>query len=695
MYMYKSSRTLVALSGLFVLVAQLSAQQPHEELPAFRDPLKWPFSANSIWNTPIGLDAAYVHAGIEKALLRGLTVDEDVIVMRPEAQMMGIYWNSAAWDRSKSRCPVEGALLFSAPIPHDYIVGPGTWDGLTPNSGLAVLMPDRYTIRQTQPFAHCYAGDSGTSKYAGFPDQDIYGPGYYGAHGGSRLSAIGGALRVGELTPDSGPIRHALKVNLFAQKNLYYDEETAGFRWPATTADGSASSVYGTLRTTPVVRECRMGALLALPPWINLDSLEFETEPGRILAEAFRDYGAYVVDNTAWDVYGIITEWSPEGRFKDEFHSNWGFPFRESSKNSPWGRDIDRIFLNLHVVDNNGPNSIGGGGEPRVPPAPDFYPTTELTVETDSTTGGIAAPAGTFMASRGIETRIAAYTDPRACTFTHWTVEEGEVTLYDSASSSTIVILDTSAVRIRARFSPNYYSLATTASGEGSVIQDTVGETFIFGTEITLTASAQPGYEFTGWSGDYSGSENPLTISLTSDMIVTANFARIYHDLIAGASPGGSVARYPEEERYPGGTEVTLTAIPEPGWAFRNWTGDLTSELNPLLLTMDRDWILYASFDSTTTSVRPDRPDGYENKGRVTMQHDPSAQLLHFSIPHTIIGGRIEIFDMNGRIVKTVPIDNRRFLEVSAGEFGPGIFGARVVPDRGAPESFIWVNLLQ
>jgi hypothetical protein len=44
----------------------------------------------------------------------------------------------------------------------------------------------------------------------------------------------------------------------------------------------------------------------------------------------------------------------------------------QESKNNPWARDMDRIFLNLHVVDNNSGSSIGGGGQPLMLLAPDF-----------------------------------------------------------------------------------------------------------------------------------------------------------------------------------------------------------------------------------------------------------------------------------------------------------------------------------
>jgi hypothetical protein len=328
-----------------------------------RDALRQPFHEDSIWNRPIGSEAIYVHANIQKATARGMTVDEDLIVLTPDAPLLDVYRNDAGWNRNRSRCTIDGGLLFRVPIPADFIVSPDTWDGLTPNSGLAVLMPDGRTLKQTQPFARCTPG-YGTSRYL-FADEDLYGLGYHGAHGGSGLSCIGGTLRVGELVPGAGPIRHALKVNLHAARNLYYDEETGGYRWPARRADGYAARVYGTQGKPE--KACRMGALLALPPSIVIGEMGLETEPARMLAEAFQDYGAYVVDDTAWDVFALVTEWGPKGRVLDEFERAWGFPINPRDRDNAWSRDMDRIFTSLHVVDNNGPDRIGGGGRPRAP----------------------------------------------------------------------------------------------------------------------------------------------------------------------------------------------------------------------------------------------------------------------------------------------------------------------------------------
>jgi hypothetical protein len=354
------------LSLLFVIPGNIYCQ---------RDALLWPFAVNSVWNMPLHHDAVYKSANIAIPS-NGFGADEDYIVLTPDAPKTPVYMNNAAWDRTKDRCPKEGKLLFSAPIPEDFVISRDNWLGLTPNSGLAVLMPDGVSIRQTQPFARCEAGGYGTSKYVWNEDVNIFGDGIIGAHGGSGMSVIGGSLRLGELVP-GGVIRHVMKINVYAARYLYYDEETAGKRWPAPAADSYAARVYGTMGDP--VYECRMGALLALKPDLDLESLDFETGnngPAMILAVAFQNYGAYIVDDTAWDVVDLCTEFSPRGRVIDEFHDAWGFPFRTGT-DSPFGRDLAKIITRLHVVTNNAPGNTGGGPADdfinrRAPAAPDF-----------------------------------------------------------------------------------------------------------------------------------------------------------------------------------------------------------------------------------------------------------------------------------------------------------------------------------
>jgi hypothetical protein len=344
----------------------------YQPAPTTRDPLLWPFSSQSIWNVPIGSKAVYVPAELETPTQGTLTVDEDYIVLTPNEPLLNVYENHVQWNKQGDRTLKDGNLIARLPIPKDWEVTARTWDGLTPNAGLAVLLHDGHTLFQTQPFAYDPRRGYATSLFV-FPLQDIYGEGIRGAHGGSGLSCLGGTLRNDELSPSSGPIRHALKVNLFAAHNVYYNSELKGFRWPANRMD-DIGATYGKQRTrsVPIPKAMRVGALLAIPASVRLDDLHLETVPGRMLGQAFQDYGAYDVDDTAWSVFAIETQWSPSGRFTTNFKKNWGFDFVAMKTSSPWSRDIARIYAALSVVDNNSPLSIGGGGIPRAPLAPPF-----------------------------------------------------------------------------------------------------------------------------------------------------------------------------------------------------------------------------------------------------------------------------------------------------------------------------------
>ena len=77
---------------------------------------------------------------------------------------------------------------------------------------------------------------------------------------------------------------------------------------------------------------------------------------------------------------------------------------------------------------------------------------------------------------------------------------------------------------IRAVFEPIEYELNISLNGSGNVIQSPDNETYLFNEEVELTAEAASGWEFSGWSGDLEGDENPAAIRMTSDKNITANF---------------------------------------------------------------------------------------------------------------------------------------------------------------------------
>ncbi len=327
---------------------------------------------------PIGTDADYVPADIKPA--SRIWPDEDIIILSSKAPRTPIYEHDAGWNKTRDRCSSStGRLLRSLPIPPDFFTTDYT--GITPNHSCGILGTDGRTLYQNQPFHRCE--DITVTQYEYPKTVDLYGDGIPGSHGGSGLSSIGGTIRLGELVP-GGRIPHVLKVTLWCFVNCYYNEDESdskpGFRWPATNADGVADSSYQ--GSNP---EVQMGSLLALLPGFEI--AELYTEPGKIIATALRDYGAYIADDAAWNCFHFATEWSPEGRLLDEFRNNWGFDFiqdLDSSKGTDgknWLKDIQAICTNLQVVRNNSPESIGGGGTPLVPLTPEL----EEPVRTDST----------------------------------------------------------------------------------------------------------------------------------------------------------------------------------------------------------------------------------------------------------------------------------------------------------------------
>jgi hypothetical protein len=337
-----------------------------------RDPLQQPFASTSIWNMPIGSGAVYVPANIATATGTTLETDGDVIVLEPTAPALDIETNTADWNPTLSRCAPEGPLLFSAPVPSAFVVPDPM--AQTPNSGLAVLLADGRTIKQTQPFARCTADQPGTSHYL-FPDVDLYGPGIPGAHGGSGLSAIGGTLRLGELRRGGAAPRHVLKLELYAHADYYNDGKMVDcYRWPATGCDGYFDDATNPLRYGGTNPSLKPGSLLALPTKTSIASLGLSTQPAEMLAWTLQNYGAYLVDDTAWSATAICTEQGATGDFTAQFESDWGLAMDTKGTTGTFASDVARIVAALAVVDNNAPSTVGGGGTPLQPLAPPIAP---------------------------------------------------------------------------------------------------------------------------------------------------------------------------------------------------------------------------------------------------------------------------------------------------------------------------------
>ena len=78
---------------------------------------------------------------------------------------------------------------------------------------------------------------------------------------------------------------------------------------------------------------------------------------------------------------------------------------------------------------------------------------------------------------------------------------------------------------ISASFAVNTYALVVTVVGSGAVTKAPDQPAYDHGTVVQLTAAAAPGWAFQGWSGDASGTDNPLAVTMTSSRSITATFS--------------------------------------------------------------------------------------------------------------------------------------------------------------------------
>jgi uncharacterized repeat protein (TIGR02543 family) len=144
----------------------------------------------------------------------------------------------------------------------------------------------------------------------------------------------------------------------------------------------------------------------------------------------------------------------------------------------------------------------------------------------------------------------------------------------------------------------NTLTYNTVGSGTVDVVPDEA--TYLCGDVVTLTATAAEGWSFGGWSGDLSGSANPITATMTGSRVVTATFTQDAYTLTVHKDGNGTVTVEPDQPTYEFGDVVTLTATPNTYWVFDYWSGDLTGDTSPKTLTMNGDKVVTATFEQTT-----------------------------------------------------------------------------------------------
>ncbi|MBR5323853.1 MAG: hypothetical protein IKV14_03405 [Muribaculaceae bacterium] len=220
---------------------------------------------------------------------------------------------------------------------------------------------------------------------------------------------------------------------------------------------------------------------------------------------------------------------------------------------------------------------------------PNFDPTLgTYTVSFETMEYGTAKASKTQVGYNGEVTLTA--TPQEGYRFVNWTVEGKEVSKENPYTA--LIICNT---QFRANFEKEIYTIKVTA-GEGGTAKASKTEVGYNG-EVTLTATPQEGYRFVNWTvnGEEVSTANPYTATIIANTEFKANF--ITHKVTVVSSEGGT-AKVDKTQLAPNG-KVTLTATPNDGYGFVNWTvnGSEVSTANPYTATITADTEFVANFE--------------------------------------------------------------------------------------------------
>jgi CSLREA domain-containing protein len=143
-------------------------------------------------------------------------------------------------------------------------------------------------------------------------------------------------------------------------------------------------------------------------------------------------------------------------------------------------------------------------------------------------------------------------------------------------------------------FESKTYSL-TIVSTHGTVANNPDQAIYREGDGVQLTATPDVGWSFANWTGDLTSSLNPASVTIHGNTSVTANYTQNEYTLTI-VSANGTVVANPNQATYHEGDVVQLTATPDAGWSFVNWTGGLTGTDNTGFVTIHGNTSVTANY---------------------------------------------------------------------------------------------------
>ncbi len=157
------------------------------------------------------------------------------------------------------------------------------------------------------------------------------------------------------------------------------------------------------------------------------------------------------------------------------------------------------------------------------------------------------------------------------------TADEGyEVDVWsdvDSSVAATAKVRMNDARTVGVTFKKRKYALTIDAPENGAIEGADNDSQHEHGTEVTLTAVPDEGYELDAWAGVSSHDGLTAKVTMTQARTASVSFKKRKYALTINERENGAIQGADSGSQHEHGTEVTLTAVPDEGCELNAWAG--------------------------------------------------------------------------------------------------------------------------
>ena len=295
-----------------------------------------------------------------------------------------------------------------------------------------------------------------------------------------------------------------------------------------------------------------------------------------------------------------------------------------------------------------------------------------VSASSNPTSGGIVSGAGTYNYG---DTATLTATSNTGYNFVNWTTNGTEVST-DTSYSFTV----TSDTALIANFVQIFDVSASANPTSGGIVSG--AGTYNYGDTATLTATSNTGYNFVNWTsnGAEISTDTSYSFTVTTDTSFVANFELKSFNISASVNPigvgivsGAGIYNYEDT--------ATLTATPNTGYNFVNWTENSTevSTDSVYSFVVNADRTLVANFEDKTSITE------FGNKMSFLVYPNPVKDIVNikFNNIEDVQNIKITMFDYLGKSrninSKKINSDN---IQIDVSNKPAGIYFLRIAKDN-------------